>query len=318
MKTITILGSTGSIGQTTLNLVKQHQDKFQVLGLCGGNNLKQMIADALFFKPKFISMSNEKLQKDLESALAGHLPHSKIICGEQASHHIAQEKADIFISAIVGSAGLIPTMEAIKHGTQVALANKESLVCAGNLMLEQVRKSQTTLLPIDSEHNAIFQVLQQNHHAHIEKILLTCSGGPFRTKDLEFIRKATPAQAVAHPKWSMGNKISVDSASLMNKGLEWIEASHLFNVDCDKIQVVIHPQSIIHSMVAYDDGSVLAQLGSPDMAVPISYALDYPKRLANNSKRIDFWQCEDLTFQQPDETKFKALKLSRSAFKANS
>jgi 1-deoxy-D-xylulose-5-phosphate reductoisomerase len=219
------------------------------------------------------------------------------------------------MSAIVGAAGLEPTLAAVRRGAMIGLANKETLVCAGDLMMKELDKHGATMLPVDSEHSAIFQVFDFEEHDAIEKIILTASGGPFRTKSIEHMRAATPAQAVAHPNWSMGAKISVDSASMMNKGLELIEAHHLFRMPEERIEILVHPQSVIHSMVAYQDGSVLAQLGTPDMRTPIAYALGWPKRITAPSARLDFAKAAQLTFEAPDPVRFPALRLAREALK---
>ena len=310
-KTISILGATGSIGDSTMDLIRQHPEKFEVIALTAATRVEKLIDLAKEFRPKLVAIANESCVKDLEAALQGE--GIEIIGGDGAIVEAAKRQADLTVAAIVGAAGLESTLEAVKQGNTVALANKEALVCAGSIVTDLVAEHKTTLLPIDSEHNAIFQVLDQRDK--VQKIILTASGGPFYGSTLEELHAVTPAQAVKHPNWDMGQKISVDSATMMNKGLEVIEAAYLFDMPEDQIDVVIHPQSIIHSMVCYKDGSTLAQLGTPDMRIPISYCMTYPDRLENNSEQLDLTQIGRLDFFPPDMEAFPCLKMARIALR---
>ncbi len=313
VKRVTIFGSTGSIGVSTVDVILQHPGIFHVVALTAQNNVDKLIEQCHQLQPDYAVIGNESLYDRLKEGLQGL--RTQPACGAQAIVEIAQIPADCFMAAILGTAGLHATYTALSHGTVVALANKESLVASGQIMTQQAKRCGAKLVPVDSEHSAIFQVFEDQNKAHIEKIILTASGGPFYKKSLEELKDITPEQAVKHPNWSMGAKISVDSATLMNKGLEVIEAHHLFQMDESKIDVVIHPQSIIHSMVAYDDGSVLAQMGVPDMRTPISYGLFWPKRLPNNVERLNLPKLQNLTFFDADETRFEALKLARESLR---
>jgi 1-deoxy-D-xylulose-5-phosphate reductoisomerase len=310
-RVVTILGSTGSVGCSTVDLIARHPDRFAVEALTARANVAKLAEQAVQLKAKRAVIADEAQYAALREALAG----TGIVAaaGERAVVEAASLPSEWVMSAIVGAAGLEPTLAAVQRGAIVALANKECLVCAGKLLMAEVRKHGATLLPVDSEHSAIFQVFDFVQAEQVEKIVLTASGGPFRTVSMEEMKRVTPKAAVAHPNWSMGAKISVDSATMMNKGLELIEAYHLFPVRTDQIEVVVHPQSIIHSLVFYQDGSVLAQLGTPDMRTPISYALGWPRRMATPSQRLDLVQLGKLTFEAPDAERFPALRLAREA-----
>ncbi len=310
---VSILGSTGSIGCNTLDLIGRHRDAYDVVALTAQTNVKTLADQAKEFNAELAVIGDETCYADLQDALDG----TGIECaaGRTALEDAGARPADWVMAAIVGTAGLAPTLAAVRQGAYVALANKECLVSAGNIFLAEVAASGATLLPADSEHNAIFQVLDPTKLDSVDKIILTASGGPFLEASLEEMRQATPAQAVAHPQWSMGAKISVDSATLMNKGLELIEAHYLFPVGREKLDVVIHPQSIIHSMVAYNDGSVLAQLGSPDMRTPISYTLAWPERMETPAERLNLAEVGQLTFKKPDLERFPALALAAEALR---
>jgi 1-deoxy-D-xylulose-5-phosphate reductoisomerase len=313
-RSVTILGSTGSIGCSTLDLVARNRDSFDLAAITAHSNVEALAAQAREHRPRLAVIGQDAHYAALKEALAG--TGIEVAAGAQAVIEAAERPADWVMAGIVGVAGLAPTLSAVRRGACVALANKECLVSAGPLFLAEVGKSGSTLLPVDSEHNAIFQVLDAERLETVDKIVLTASGGPFRTWSVAEMEVATPAQAVAHPKWDMGAKISVDSATLMNKGLELIEAHYLFPVGEERLDVVIHPESIIHSMVAYVDGSVLAQLGSPDMRTPISYALAWPERMAAPSPKLNLAQIGRLTFEEPDLERFPALRLARNALQA--
>ncbi len=308
---ITILGSTGSIGCSTIDLVERNPGVYEIEALTAHSNVEKLAAQARLFRPRLVVIGDETLYGALKEALAG--TNIAVAAGKDALVEAATLPADWVMSAIVGAAGLAPTLAAVRRGAVVALANKESLVCAGDLVMAEVERAGATLLPVDSEHNAIFQVFDFDRVESVERLILTASGGPFRTLARSDMEKVTPEQAVAHPNWSMGAKISVDSATMMNKGLEVIEAAHLFPVPEARIEVLVHPQSVIHSMVAYVDGSVLAQLGSPDMRTPIAYALGWPKRMAAPSARLDLAALGTLSFEAPDPERFPALRLARQA-----
>jgi 1-deoxy-D-xylulose-5-phosphate reductoisomerase len=313
-RSITILGSTGSIGDSTIDLLCRTPEKYRVVALTAQKNAKKLAEQALRLKPDFVAIRDESAYGELKQLLSGS--GVKIGAGAEALREAGAMDADWVMAAIVGAAGLKPTLEAVKRGAMVALANKECLVCAGEMFMAEVVRHKATLLPVDSEHNAIFQVFDFEQHDKVRRILLTCSGGPFRTATRAEMARVTPAQALAHPKWSMGRKISVDSATLMNKGLEVIEAHHLFRLDQNQIDVVIHPQSVIHSMVEYKDGSVLAQMGSPDMRTPIAFTLGWPRRIDAPAERLDLVRLGSLSFEQPDPARFPALTLARDALKA--
>lgn len=310
---VTILGSTGSVGCNTIDLIERNPGAFEVEALTANKNVKLLAEQARRLKPQMAVVADPALYGELKAALAG--TNIAVAAGPEALVEAAERPASWVMSAIVGAAGLKATLAAVNRGACVALANKESLVCAGDLMTEAVKRHGATLLPVDSEHNAIFQCFEGDKRRSIERLILTASGGPFRTRKREELKSVTPAQAVAHPNWDMGAKISVDSATMMNKGLEVIEACHLFAMPEPQIEVVVHPQSIIHSMVAYEDGSVLAQLGSPDMRTPIAYTLAWPRRMAAPSARLDFAKIATLTFEPPDPERFPALRLARQALK---
>jgi 1-deoxy-D-xylulose-5-phosphate reductoisomerase len=311
---IAILGATGSIGKSTLDLVERNRDRFQVTSVTAATNVEALADIVRRTGAKLAVVADESRYEDLAELLVG--TNCRAAAGEAALLEAALGDADLVIAAIVGCAGLRPVMAAVEGGRTVALANKEALVTAGALMTDAAARSGATLLPVDSEHNAIFQCLAGSRAEDVSRIILTASGGPFRTASAESIASATPAQAVAHPNWSMGAKISVDSATMMNKGLELIEAHHLFGVPSDRIEIVIHPQSVIHSLVEFVDGSVLAQLGSPDMRIPIAYALAWPKRMATPAQRLDLPTIARLDFEAPDIARFPALKLAREALEA--
>jgi 1-deoxy-D-xylulose-5-phosphate reductoisomerase len=314
MRSLTILGATGSIGASTLDLVRRNRDAFRIVALTGHSNVAVLAALAIEFAAEFAVVGDEALLPDLRAALAGTGIASA--GGAGALIEAAQRPADLTVAAIVGCAGLAPTMAAIEQGRTVALANKEALVSAGGVMTRAVAHYGTTLLPVDSEHNAIFQCLAGNDVAHVRWVTLTASGGPFRDWPIERLQHATPAEAVRHPNWSMGAKISVDSATMMNKGLEFIEAWHLFPVGTERLRVIVHPQSIIHSMVEYRDGTTLAQLGPSDMRVPIASALAWPARMATPCEPLDLAAIGTLTFRAPDEVRFPATRLARDAVEA--
>ena len=311
-KQIAILGSTGSIGTQALQVIEEHSDLYEAYVLTANNRVEDLIAQARKFQPEAVVIANEAKYTQLKEALAD-LP-IKVYAGEEALCQVVAEKPiDIVLTAMVGYAGLKPTMNAIRAGKTIALANKETLVVAGELINELAQQNNTPILPVDSEHSAVFQCLTGEIGNPIEKIILTASGGPFRNTSMEELAHVTKAQALKHPNWDMGAKITIDSASMMNKGFEVIEAKWLFGVRPDQIDVVVHPQSIIHSMVQFEDGAVKAQLGMPDMRVPIQYAFSYPDRLKSSFPRMDFNLCTQLTFEQPDTTRFRNLALAYEA-----
>lgn len=327
MRYVTVLGATGSIGKSTLDVIRRHPDLFSVYGLAASTSIDAMIDSIREFKPKVVAMSSEKAAIELLKRVKELQLPCEVLFGDDGVQTLASDgSADIVVGAIVGAAGLRPLIAAAKTGCIIALANKEALVMSGTIFFETAKKYGARVLPVDSEHSAIFQSLpfevQENlgfcdlKNAHVDKILLTGSGGPFRDtpiKDLELVDAKT---AVAHPVWSMGPKISVDSATMMNKGLEFIEARYLFNADDSDIQVVIHPQSVIHSMVSYEDGAVMAQLGNPDMRTPIAVALGFPERISSGVKRLDFTKLSSLTFMEPDFSRYPCLKLAMQASKS--
>lgn len=310
---VTILGSTGSVGTQTIDLMERHSQDYQIEALTAASRVDLLVEQARRLKPRFVAIADPGKHNALKAALAD-LP-IEVAAGPQSLIEAAERPADFVMASIVGAAGLAPTLAAVRRGIAVGLANKECLVCAGELFNAEVRKHGATLLPVDSEHNAIFQVFDFKRTETIEKLILTASGGPFRTKTLAEMKAATPAQAVAHPNWSMGAKISVDSATMMNKGLELIEAHHLFDIPENRIDILVHPQSIIHSMVSYVDSSVLAQLGTPDMRTPIAYALAWPTRITTPTLRLDLAQIGKLTFEAPDIERFPSLNLAREALR---
>lgn len=313
-QTITILGSTGSVGRATLDVVKGNAGLFSVYALTAQSNVDLLIEQTKEYQAQLAVIGDESLLPALQDGLKG--TSVKAAGGRQAIIDAASYPVACTMAAIVGMAGLEPLMAAIRNGRNVAIANKEPLVAAGKIVMEAAREAGATILPVDSEHNAIFQVFEESNRSQIVRIVLTASGGPFRDWPLDKMQAATPAQAVAHPNWSMGQKISVDSATMMNKALEVIEAHHLFNLPPEKIDVLIHPQSIIHSMVEYEEGSVLAQMGAPDMRIPISHALGWPKRLGATAQRLDFTSLSALTFAPVDDCRFPAIKLAYDCLKA--
>ncbi len=316
MKRIAILGSTGSIGRSALQVVEQFPDRLQVVALAAGRNIDLLAEQIHRFRPRLAAVFDLQLAKDLTSRLQPGI-EVEVVAGSQGYQQVAScAEAEMILSSMVGAAGLIPTLSAIRAGKDVALANKETLVMAGALVMGEVRRSQVELLPVDSEHNAIFQAMAGHRREDLKRILLTASGGPFLNMPKEQLESVTPTQALAHPNWAMGPKISIDSATLMNKGLEVIEAKWLFDVPVEKIDVHVHPQSIVHSMVEYVDGSVIAQMGIPDMRIPIAYALAYPERLELDLPRLDFFTVQTLTFQEPDLNRFPCLQLAFAACKA--
>ena len=313
-KSVTILGSTGSIGCNTIDLILANPELYQVEALTAYQNVNQLISQVRKLGARFAVIGDKKKYKELKEAASGI--SVELSAGPEGLREAARRKADWVMAGIVGFAGLEPTLEAVRQGTTIAFANKECLVCAGELFLAEVKRNRSTLLPVDSEHNAIFQVYDFKQKHLVDKIILTASGGPFRNLGLEKMTMVTPEEAIAHPNWSMGPKISVDSATMMNKGLEIIEAHHLFGVDEKQIEVLIHKESIIHSMVAYVDGSVLAQLGTADMRTPISYTLGWPERMKSNTHPLNLLEVGSLTFEKPDAARFPLLTLARDALRA--
>ena len=310
-KKITILGSTGSVGKNTLNLVASQPKMFTIEVLTAHRNVELLAQQAQEFDAKVAVIGEEGLYNELKTVLSG--TGIKSAAGPNALQEAGAWPSELVMAAIVGAAGLAPTLEAVRRGAIVALANKECLVSAGNIFTQEVEKHKATLIPVDSEHSAIFQIFDFEQIDRVEKIILTASGGPFRTREIKDMGSITPAEAVAHPNWDMGAKISVDSATMMNKGLELIEAYHLFPVDKSAIEIIIHPQSVIHSLVKYVDGSVLAQLGTPDMRTPISYAMAWPERMAAPSPRLNLHEVSPLTFEIPDPKRFPALRLAKNS-----
>jgi 1-deoxy-D-xylulose-5-phosphate reductoisomerase len=314
LRSLTVLGATGSIGASTLDLIRRNRDEWRVVALTAHSNAAELAKLAREFGAEVAVVADEVHLPALREALAGS--GIEAAGGPAALIEAAARGADVTVAAIVGCAGLAPTMAAIEQGGIIALANKEALVSAGEVMMAAVARHGATLLPIDSEHNAIFQCLTGNNHAHVRWITLTASGGPFRDWSWERLSAATPAEAVRHPNWDMGAKISVDSATMFNKGLELIEAYHLFPVGLDKLRIIVHPQSVVHSMVEYRDGSTLAQLGPSDMRVPIASALAWPARMDTPCAPLDLAEIGELTFRKPDEVRFPATRLAREAAQA--
>lgn len=314
MKNITILGSTGSIGTQALEVVRAHPDKCKVFALTAQSNISLLIEQAIEFQPTVVVISNEKFADELKSALKKY--PIEVLCGEEAlSQVVTATETNLILTALVGFVGLKPTIAAIEAGKNIALANKETLVVAGELVMELAKKKGVEIFPVDSEHSAIFQCLVGEQHQSIEKLILTASGGPFRGKQTHELKEVTLQQALKHPNWNMGAKITIDSATLMNKGLEVIEAKWLFDVPVDAIEVVVHPQSIIHSLVQFSDGSIKAQLGLPDMKLPIHYAIHFPERVATSFERFEFTKYPNLTFEKPDLETFKNLSLAFQAIR---
>jgi 1-deoxy-D-xylulose-5-phosphate reductoisomerase len=313
-KGITVLGSTGSIGVSTLDVLARHPERFHVFALTANHNVGRLLDQCLKFTPRYAVMADEASAEKLAAALQSAGSETDVLAGADALEKVSSHPdTDYVMAAIVGAAGLLPTLTAARAGKRVMLANKEALVMSGPLFMEAVRAHGAELLPIDSEHNAVFQCMPVDGRNGVEKILLTASGGPFRTWAADALHDVTPEQAVAHPNWSMGQKISVDSATLMNKGLEVIEACWLFGLPAERVEVVVHPQSTIHSMVSYNDGSVLAQLGNPDMRTPIAYALGWPERLVSGVAALDVFATARLDFERPDTQRFPCLQLAYEA-----
>jgi 1-deoxy-D-xylulose-5-phosphate reductoisomerase len=314
MRKIAILGATGSVGKSTLDLVERNPERFEVVAVTGATNTESLADVARRTGAKLAVIADEARLRDLQELLVGS--NCRAEAGEDALIEAASGEAELVIAAIVGCAGLRPVMAAVTAGKTLALANKEALITAGELMTSAAAERGATLLPVDSEHNAIFQCLAGARSEDVSRLILTASGGPFRTASAETIAQATPAQAVAHPNWSMGAKISVDSATMMNKGLELIEARYLFGLPSGRIDVLVHPQSVVHSLVEFVDGSVLAQLGTPDMRIPISYAIAWPERIATPAQRLDLAAIARLDFEKPDLDRFPALRIAREALEA--
>lgn len=315
MKNITILGSTGSIGVNVLKVIQANPNKYRCVGLAAGKNIDLLAEQTRHFRPGVICIQDSLLVSQLKNRLGGEF-QPDILHGTQGVIQIATlSDVDTVISAMSGAAGLLPTYEAIRAGKNIALANKETIVMAGAIIMAEAKKKGVSVLPVDSEHSAIFQSLQGHPREDIRRVILTASGGPFRNLSVNKLRRVTPDQALKHPNWEMGKKVTIDSATLMNKGLEAIEARWLFNLDMDQISILIHPQSVVHSMVEYNDGSVIAQMGIPDMIIPISYALSYPHHDKNNLPPLELDQVGELTFEKPDLKKFRCLELALNAAK---
>jgi 1-deoxy-D-xylulose-5-phosphate reductoisomerase len=311
-KQLAILGSTGSIGTQTLDVIREHSDVFEAYILTAGNNAALLIKQALEFKPDTVVIGNKEKYAEVAAALNG-LP-IKVFAGEDAIAQVVEfGNVDMVVTAMVGYAGLKPTINAIKAGKHIALANKETLVVAGELIMGLAKENKVAILPVDSEHSALYQCMAGEWQNPIEKIILTASGGPFRTKNYEYLQNVTSKEALKHPNWDMGAKITIDSATMMNKGFEVIEAKWLFDVKHNQIEVIVHPQSIVHSLVEFKDGSIKAQMGLPDMKLPIQYALSYPRRLPSSFPRFNFLAYPELTFEQPDPEKFRCLELAYQA-----
>ncbi|MBI4524404.1 MAG: 1-deoxy-D-xylulose-5-phosphate reductoisomerase [Deltaproteobacteria bacterium] len=312
MKSLAILGSTGSVGESTLKLVRQFPAEFQVEGLAAGGNIKKVAAQVREFSPRQVSVRDQDSVPLLRQLLGKC--RTEILWGESGAVSVARANGvDIVVAAIVGGAGLVPTLEAVRAGKKVALANKEALVMAGEIFVREAKKKGVRLLPVDSEHSAIFQCLQGNSREEVDRIVLTASGGPFLRAPLKSLGRVTVEQALKHPTWKMGPKITVDSATMMNKGLEVLEARWLFDVKPRQVEVVIHPQSVVHSMVRYQDGSIIAQLGLPDMRIPIAYALSYPHRLKTSWRPLELTRLGELTFLPVDDRRYPALRLAYEA-----
>ena len=311
MKTISILGSTGSVGRATVDLIKRMPQTYSVDSLTANKNWQLLAEQAKILKPRYVAISKQQYYQPLKNALNGE--DIFIGAGEKAIIEAGDREVDLLMAAIVGIAGLLPTISAIRRGTTVALANKECLVSSGEIFIREASDAQAKLIPVDSEHNAIFQVFEAHKKAKLDRLILTASGGPFRNCTIDEMKGKNPQEALAHPNWDMGPKISIDSATMMNKGLEIIEAHYLFNVEESLIDVVIHPQSIVHSLVSYLDGSVLAQLADPDMKIPIAYALSWPKRMDATIPRLDLLKIGSLEFFKPDTKRFPALNLARES-----
>ena len=307
-KKITIFGSTGSIGQSTLDIIKHNRDKYEVIALTANKNYLMLLKQVNLFKPKIVSINDNASYKNFKDLNVNK--NLKILNGSNSYDEILDFNTDLVMAAITGSAGLLPVVSALKKGLSIALANKESLVCSGSLVTSLAKSNNAKILPVDSEHNAIYQVLDSKNKSKISRLILTASGGPFFKKEIAELNDITPKEAIKHPNWSMGKKISIDSATMMNKGLELIEACYLFDIHQKNIDVVIHPESIIHSCVEYMDGSMLAQMGTPDMRTPISFTLAYPERIKTNVQRLNLSEIKKLTFFEPDLNKYPCLQLA--------
>ena len=310
-RSVTILGSTGSVGRNTVELIKENLESFTVEAITANRNVNLLVNQALDLNPKTVVLANPEGYNDLKSALVG--TGINVAAGADALVEAADQPAELVMASIVGAAGLAPSLAAVRRGATIGLANKECLVSAGDIFIREVRDSGSTLLPVDSEHSAIFQVFDFDNSERVRRVILTASGGPFRKFTKDQMKYITPEEAVAHPNWDMGEKISVDSATMMNKGLELIEAFHLFPVTSEQIEILVHPQSVIHSMVDYVDGSVLAQLGTPDMRTPIAYALAWPSRIKTPAEKLELSDIGTLTFEPPDPKLFPALSIARQA-----
>jgi 1-deoxy-D-xylulose-5-phosphate reductoisomerase len=318
-KALSILGSTGSIGVSTLEVARQFPDRFEVVALAAGRNIDLFLDQIKVFKPSLVAVLDQHLAVQLQQGFKSHRHQPEVCFGPEGYERVATyPKSQMLVSAMVGAAGLLPTLAAIGAGKDLALANKETLVIAGEIVMRAATQKGIRILPVDSEHSAIFQALQGNHREALKRILLTASGGPFFDKTPEELALVTPEAALRHPNWSMGRKITIDSATLMNKGLEVIEAHWLFDVPVEQIAIHIHPESIVHSMVEYIDGSVIAQMGIPDMKIPIAYALAYPERLPVQSPPLDLFRLRNLNFYPPDEQKFPCLRLAYEACRRGS
>lgn len=309
MKNITILGSTGSIGQSTVDIIRDNPDKFNIIGLSCNNNIDLLRKQILEFNPKFVSISNEKKASEIKE----EFKNIQVLSGESGNIELVKMQADMVVNALMGISGLLPTYEAIMNGKDIALANKETMVTGGELIMKAVKKMGVRLLPIDSEHSAIFQCLESRLGSGIKRIILTASGGPFRGYSKEELEKVTIKDALNHPKWKMGKKITIDSATMMNKGLEIIEARWLFDVQGDKIDVHIHPESIVHSAVEFEDNSIIAQMSCPDMKIPISLAMNYPNRNNIKTEKLDLFNIGSLNFEKPDREVFRCLDIAYEA-----
>lgn len=315
-RSICILGATGSIGHSALKVINKHPELFKVTSLTGGRNAKRLAQLCTTFRPQYVGVLDDQVKKDFIAYLPCGYKPTILVGPEGYAELAAMDNIDFVLSSIVGAAGFVPTLAVAKAGKMIGLANKESLVLGGHLIRAACQKSGATILPVDSEHNALFQGLAGNHAEDLKRLILTASGGPFRGKGIEFLKGVTRDQALAHPNWDMGAKISIDSATLMNKGLEVIEACHLYGLPMEQVDVVVHPQSIIHSLVEYVDGSQLAHLGHPDMQVPIAHSLCYPKRVEVDVPQLNLADIGNLTFEEPDMKAFPCLRLAREAYNA--
>ncbi|MCF0232085.1 MAG: 1-deoxy-D-xylulose-5-phosphate reductoisomerase [Enterococcus sp.] len=318
MKRVCILGSTGSIGKSTLEVIKLNRDSYEVFGLACNTNIALLLDQVAFFKPKVVAIKDEKCADEFCSRLkATNFDYSEIsiLTGDKGVEKICTMEYDILVNALVGIAGLVPTYRAIETGHTIALANKETLVAGGELIMELARKNEVSIYPIDSEHSAIFQSIQGSKKNEIKKLFLTCSGGPFIGRSISELKNVRVQDALNHPNWSMGNKITIDSATLMNKGFEIIEAKWLFNIDADDIEVIIHPESVLHSAVMFTDNSIIGQLGTPDMKIPIGYALSYPERKITGASELDISKLKGLSFKEPDLNTFECLALALYSIK---